>query len=143
MEQCYSVASANVVRETFDEEVVIVHLETGNYYSLQGIAGELWPAFESGATEQQLRRQLLSRYEADEATVTRDLAQFLASLEAEKLVSRSPATTPSLPTTSLPAKLPYATPELSKFTDMQDLLLLDPIHDVDESGWPLRANGQA
>jgi hypothetical protein len=25
---------------------------------------------------------------------------------------------------------------LQKFTDMQDLLLLDPIHEVDESGWP-------
>ena len=27
-----------------------------------------------------------------------------------------------------------------RFTDMQDLLLLDPIHDVDETGWPVRAD---
>ena len=30
----------------------------------------------------------------------------------------------------------YSTPVLEKFTDMADLLLLDPIHEVDESGWP-------
>jgi len=31
---------------------------------------------------------------------------------------------------------PFTKPELHKFTDMQDLLLFDPIHEVDESGWP-------
>ena len=32
----------------------------------------------------------------------------------------------------------YRTPVLSIYTDMQDLLLLDPIHDVDQAGWPTR-----
>ena len=32
---------------------------------------------------------------------------------------------------------PLAAPVLNKYSDMQDLLLLDPIHDVDEeAGWP-------
>ncbi len=30
----------------------------------------------------------------------------------------------------------FTNPVLEKFTDMADLLLLDPIHEVDESGWP-------
>jgi hypothetical protein len=29
-------------------------------------------------------------------------------------------------------------PVLERYTDMQELLFLDPIHDVDESGWPHR-----
>jgi hypothetical protein len=33
----------------------------------------------------------------------------------------------------------FTPPVLSRYTDMQDLLLLDPIHDVDETGWPARA----
>ena len=32
----------------------------------------------------------------------------------------------------------FVTPELHKFTDMQELLLVDPIHEVTEEGWPLR-----
>ena len=32
----------------------------------------------------------------------------------------------------------YEAPALAKFTDMQELLLLDPVHEVDEAGWPNR-----
>ena len=30
----------------------------------------------------------------------------------------------------------YGLPALERFTDMEDLLLLDPVHDVEEMGWP-------
>ena len=30
----------------------------------------------------------------------------------------------------------FTNPVLEKFTDMAELLLLDPIHEVDDSGWP-------
>jgi hypothetical protein len=30
----------------------------------------------------------------------------------------------------------FTPPLLHKYSDMQELLLLDPIHDVDEAGWP-------
>ena len=30
----------------------------------------------------------------------------------------------------------FRAPVLQKFTDMQEMLLLDPIHDVDARGWP-------
>jgi hypothetical protein len=39
--------------------------------------------------------------------------------------------------TAVPAaRQPYEAPALHKYNDMQDLLLLDPVHDVDETGWP-------
>ena len=31
---------------------------------------------------------------------------------------------------------PFEPPTLSKYKDMQDMLLLDPVHDVEEAGWP-------
>ena len=31
---------------------------------------------------------------------------------------------------------PYESPCLESYTDMEDLLLLDPIHDVGKTGWP-------
>jgi hypothetical protein len=37
---------------------------------------------------------------------------------------------------SEPEKLKFEPPILEKYVDMQDLLLLDPIHEVDERGWP-------
>jgi hypothetical protein len=32
----------------------------------------------------------------------------------------------------------FEAPVLNRYTDMQDLLLLDPIHEVDETGWPIQ-----
>jgi hypothetical protein len=31
---------------------------------------------------------------------------------------------------------PFDEPVLEKFEDMQDLILLDPVFEVDEAGWP-------
>ena len=36
-------------------------------------------------------------------------------------------------------KTQFEFPIIEKFTDMQELLLLDPIHEVDEKGWPHQA----
>ena len=35
-------------------------------------------------------------------------------------------------------RLGYVAPTLQKYSDMQDLLLIDPVHEVDETGWPNR-----
>ncbi len=32
----------------------------------------------------------------------------------------------------------FEPPKLAKYTNMSDLLMLDPVHDVDEQGWPNR-----
>jgi hypothetical protein len=32
--------------------------------------------------------------------------------------------------------VPYTKPVLNKYTDMQQLLLADPLHEVQEAGWP-------
>ena len=33
-------------------------------------------------------------------------------------------------------KLEFAAPVLRKYTDMQDFLLVDPIHQTTDAGWP-------
>jgi hypothetical protein len=38
--------------------------------------------------------------------------------------------------TAKESKAIFNAPVLNKYTDMQDLLLLDPIHEVDATGWP-------
>jgi hypothetical protein len=51
---------------------------------------------------------------------------------------------PAAPDDPAPAeRATFIAPVLAVYTDMQDLLLLDPIHDVDEIGWPTRRDGAA
>jgi hypothetical protein len=50
-----------------------------------------------------------------------------------------PSTTSKLPRFEdfLDLKLEeWSIPLLNEYTDLQDLILVDPIHDVQESGWP-------
>ena len=35
----------------------------------------------------------------------------------------------------------FTPPVLKKYTDQQELLLLDPIHDVSDLGWPVKDQG--
>jgi hypothetical protein len=40
------------------------------------------------------------------------------------------------------SRRPFDEPLVERFTDMQNLLLLDPIHEVTEEGWPQQAPGK-
>jgi hypothetical protein len=68
---------------------------------------------------------------------------FIETLRRESLIvplEGEPAKSAAVPEqeASVSEKRPdFIPPKLRKYTDMQDLLLLDPIHEVDEQGWPI------
>jgi hypothetical protein len=59
-------------------------------------------------------------------------------LVSEELLRESPAEPTEAVLEQTGEALVYAKPELQVYSDMKDLLLLDPIHDVSEEGWPIR-----
>lgn len=138
----YRVAGPNVIRESFDGEIVIVSLDNGCYYSLQGTGAEIWDLIENQATFDEMAGEMTRRYVIEVPDAAGPLRSFLGKLIEEGLIAEVPA---PLRTESLslppapPARAAFVPPSVAKFSDMQDLLLLDPIHDVDETGWPARA----
>jgi hypothetical protein len=136
-----------VIHQLLDGEVIAVNLDTGSYYSFAGVAAEIWAALEEGATVHESVGELLRRYDASRAVVEQEVARFVVELEAEGLIvpvegaireRRMP------PTAAAATREPFEAPTLHKYTDMQELLVLDPIHEVDEAGWPhsLAGDGQ-
>jgi hypothetical protein len=71
------------------------------------------------------------------------VTNFVAQLEQEGLVEASRSPADPVPVSALPRlieqKRPFVAPTLKKYSEIEDLLLLDPIHDVDDSGWPNRS----
>jgi hypothetical protein len=117
----------DVIDETFDGEAVIVHLSTGCYFALSPAASELWKLLSDGRSAASLSASV----DIEPATI----AAFVEQLQDEMLVV--PGQSDLGP---LPAPLAIVgTPTVEKFTDMQDLLMLDPIHDIelDGDGWPV------
>jgi hypothetical protein len=137
----YQVSGPKVIRESFEGEVILVHLDTGTYYSLRGAGAALWTMIEASASLEEIADGAAASYEATQAVILADLEAFVSELLAEDLISaaagsHSPISTPPLSVGE--SRLPYQTPVLERFSDMQELLLLDPVHDVGEDGWPLR-----
>lgn len=134
-----------VVHETIDGETVILNLDNGNYYSLVGTGAHIWDYVEKGATVKDIIERLYRDYEAGREDIESEVNKFLSELMKEDLTTSNGADTfHSLETsndqveTAAEGKKPnFTAPVLNKYTDMQDLLLLDPIHEVDEqAGWP-------
>lgn len=126
-----------IAHETIDGEVIVINLESGTYYSLVESAAVLWNGIEQGATREQLLMALAARYDAPAAELERATNVFLDELVREDIVVNESGNAPTLilpETNTVPQ--PFTPPALTRYTNMADLLLLDPIHDVDEQGWP-------
>jgi len=124
----------SVSSDFVDGEVVAIHLGTGIYYSLRGPAALLWQALEKSSDEAGLAGWLTAQYEVPVEQAGKDVAGFMQQLLAEQLIIATD-------TAPAPAGLggerrPYTAPQLERYADLQDLLLLDPIHEVNEQGWP-------
>lgn len=128
----------NVVSEVIDGEAIIINLENGAYYSLQGSGALIWRAIENRASLAEIVNHMHGAYQVERAILKQAAQELVADLQKEKLITIS---TESSPIDHENLKFDgdqgqFNLPKLYKYEDMAELLLLDPIHEVDESGWP-------
>ncbi len=133
----YRVNAPNVVSETIDGEVIVINLANGNYYSLDSVGASIWAWIEQGAAQNEIVDWLPNAYDCNGQDVVSSVQSFVNTLETEGLILPQAINGTTAMSFPVPAKkAPFQMPTLNTFNDMQDLLLLDPIHDVDETGWP-------
>lgn len=135
----YRINEPPVMSEIIDEQVVILNLGTGTYYSVSGTGAAIWQCLATGASVREILSQVRARYTVDGIDAEAALASFVRDLLADALlVARDAA--PSEPPAPLAPDTdgaPFTAPVLDRYTDLQQLILFDPVHDVDaESGWP-------
>ena len=139
------VNAPQVIHETIDGEVIIINLTTGNYYSVKGSGSDVWDvvAGSPGLTADDVVAAVGTRVDRPVAEIAREVESFLEDLRTEGLVVGDPAIGAGVatlaaigPTGDGAERRPFAPPVLEKYSDMQDLVLLDPVHEVDPTGWP-------
>jgi hypothetical protein len=128
----YQIPEGQIAHEVIEGEVIILRFDTGFYFSLNGSAVNLWQWILEGASQS----QILDAFEPLNPEQTAALEAFLGRLVKENLVV--PTDQPTSPTTPTVPKgeVRFELPSMEKYGDMQDMLLADPIHEVDEAGWP-------
>jgi hypothetical protein len=128
-----------VISETIDGETIIINLANGTYYSLKHAGAAIWAAIQQSASLAAIAATVRSSYDVDGHDVEHEISALVQRLVEEDLV-RLTVGDVSPPAACAPSPkerlAPFLAPVLDKFTDMEAMLLLDPVHDVDEAGWP-------
>ena len=125
------------VDETLHGEALIMDMVKGNYFSCLGASAITWNALKDGASVEEIAQCLASAYGVSLTDATSDVERFVGTLLSEEMLVELEPTPMREPTLAIPvAPGEYASLELERYTDLADLLLLDPVHDVSEAGWP-------
>ncbi len=129
-----------VISETIDGEVVVINLASGTYYSLKNSAAAIWSGIEQTARLSYIADMLRANFDVGVAEAEAAVLDLVTKLHEEGLVRPAgevrELVSPGALTNGALKAAPFILPTLERFTDMEAMLLLDPVHDVDEEGWP-------
>jgi hypothetical protein len=132
-----------VIFERFEDETVVINLDSGNYYTLDAMAAAVWERLNESVPLGVLVGEVQRDYTGDPAEIGRAIREFVGLLLSEQLVR--PVAQPSSQgkpadangaSGAAKSKGEFHAPQLGKYNDMAEMLLLDPVHDVDGAGWP-------
>ena len=124
--------SDRYVHQTVDGEVLVIDTAAGLYFSLRGAAARLWPLLAAGTTPNRLRAAAERAFAASQPDIRAAVDAIVERLRAEGII-RPTSVVEAEPSLVQGPLEPWA---IERYEDMQDLLTLDPIHDVSDSGWP-------
>jgi len=120
--------AADVAAKDIDGEILVMNVANGMYYSLDGVGAVAWRLLSAGHNLRQTADVLASAYGVDPATTLDDVTDLAIQLVDEALVSVSGTSTP-IAAPTIPDSDPhgsYTAPRLNSYSDMADLLALDP-----------------
>jgi hypothetical protein len=140
----YRVNSPHVISETVGGETIIVNLASGHYFSLQGTAVDVWQGVERGDASESIVLELEQRYEAGDGEIGASVQKLLDDFVAAELLvaeANGAGSVSAAPSQNAGGRTPFVAPSFTTFTDMQDIILLDPVHEVDTRGWPHASAG--
>jgi hypothetical protein len=80
------VRTAEIFSTELDQETVLMSVDAGAYYGLEGPAQSIWQALVEPLTLNQLMDQLVAEYEVPRETCQEDVVRFLEQLEREGLL---------------------------------------------------------
>lgn len=131
----YRINTPTVASKVIGGEAVLIHFTSGHYYSTDQTGAAIVERLD-GRTVAEVAGAIGTAYTGDGEAIAEAVAAFVRRLEAEGLVVET-ADTAAAPLPAVEVGGAFVAPELHKYADLQDLLVLDPIHDTDEAGWPV------
>lgn len=129
------VAAPQCVAQDFEGEIIALNLASGTYYSLRDLGAVLWRDLAAGHSIESLAARA-----AGPLGGTQPVLDFAANAEAQGLMRRVGSSAASSGEPQIVAAMAAGVARqlvFEVFDDMKSLILLDPVHEVDDTrGWP-------
>jgi hypothetical protein len=81
----------HVLTRPVDGELVLLNLETEQYYGLDGVGTAIWDALSMNTTVEDALQDLLGRFDVERGTLESDVDGLLGELGSRGLVELDPA----------------------------------------------------
>jgi hypothetical protein len=120
---------------------MVMNLRDGIYYSVTGGAAAIWPALIGGVALDEIAVSVARTTAAPLARVAADLDAYVARLGDEGILRAATAAAHDPP--RIAAVSSYQGFAIERFDDMRAMLILDPVHEVGEFGWPQEGGNKA
>jgi len=140
----YRLNEPDISAEAFDEEIMAINLSSGHYHSVREAGFHVWNLLMRGCSVEETAGALSKAYPFEGEVAAADTRTFVGELEAAGLIvpTAEPTGARTAPIEAPKVGGQYRRPVLESYTDMQELLLIDPIHEVDVlTGWPHGSDG--
>ena len=137
-ETVYQINGDQIAHEVIEGEAILINFTTGSYFSLEGSGGRVWEGLAAGpASASTLANSLAAGFRGRACGAARQSGPIPRRAPQEGLVAATDRVAQPLAPRALgDSPRPFEAPILRKYTDLEALLLLDPIHDALPSGWP-------
>jgi hypothetical protein len=123
--------TAEVAAKVMDGEAILINLSDGMYYSLDLVGGLVWQLIEARRSLREIVETVSARYDVTPPDAEADLQRLAVDLLQARLVEVVPEPADvegPVGTEASAQRLAYEPPRLSAFSDMAELLALDPPH---------------
>ena len=123
--------------ENFAGETVVIHFDRGTYFSLRGSAGTIWSLLRAPTSIAGVVAALDGQTRLPSKDIEALLTAFVAKLDEHDLIISSTGSAEP-PVISAEAVASFVEPpDLEIYTDLSELITMDPVHESDIlTGWP-------
>ena len=138
LNKIYKINESKAISETIDGETIIINLETGFYYSVNKTATIIWNEIQKNIPLKNISQHFLNHYEVDTVTAEKSILEIISLLLKDDLILEldSHASPDIQGQQTGMMKQKFIMPEIERYDDMARALRSDPVHDVNEEGWP-------